>query len=72
MCNVKYLKGKQIKTDFINNELAINKHFCIVDIKIKIIRSIFEDDKNYSSHVFLKKSKCKFNEEAITRFIKKN
>ena len=72
MCNVKYLKGKQNKTDFIDNKLATNKHFCIVHTKIIIVSSIFEDEKNCSSRVFLKKSKCKFNEEMITRFIKKN
>ena len=48
MCNDKYLKGKEIKTDFIDNEVATNKHFCMVHTKI-LIGSNFEDGKNYYS-----------------------
>ena len=71
MGNDDYLKGKQIKTDFIDNELATNKHFWMVHIKIKI-GSIFEDNKKYHSQVFLKESKYKFKEQTIKRFITKN
>ena len=68
MCNDKYLNGKQIKTDFIDNKVATNKHFCMVHTKI-IIGSIF---KNYYSQVFFEEIKCKCKEETIKGFIMKN
>ena len=62
MCYDKYLKTKQIETNFLDNELSTNKRFCMAHTKTQI-DSIFENYKNCYLPTIFKDSECKFKEK---------